>query len=132
MMTKTNDANTQLILHEIQNVSRRISDLPTKSDVRVAVMEGIQKHEDRCDARGLPVKVAENTQQIKTVTGDRLRRSIAPAARTLRLNKVPPIVWKLILIIGIGIAGKFGWDGSADVIRILTGPQSASAGEVEK
>lgn len=101
---KMHDANTDLIINEIRNLSGRISKLPTKADVKVAVIEGIQEHEDRCLGRQAAPQVAENTGIIKTLTGS-VRRSMAPAARTM--GRIP--VWARIVIgilstSGVGVA----------------------------
>lgn len=88
------NANTELILGKIADLSAKISELPSKNDVKLAVIEGIQTHEDRCKARNLPIKVAENTATIKSLTNRRLRNSMAPAARMV--VRLP--IWIKILI----------------------------------
>ena len=103
------DANTKLIIKEIQNVAGRIEDLPTKADVRVAVMDGIQEHEDRCQSRKLPEKVAENTTRIKIMGG--ARNSLIPASRAWKAT--PSWAKILVPIIGAIVAAAFNVDLSA-------------------
>ena len=99
----SNDANTMLIINEIRGLSGRISDLPSKSDVRVAVMEGIQQHEDRCQGRKAAKQVAENTGVIKTMAIG-LRNSMAPAGR--RLVKAP--LWLKIVAAALSTLSAAG------------------------
>jgi hypothetical protein len=99
----SNDANTALIINEIRGLSGRISDLPSKADVRVAVMEGIQQHEDRCQGRNAVKQVAENTGVIKTMAIG-LRNSVAPAGR--RLARVP--LWLKIVAAALSTLSAAG------------------------
>jgi len=95
------DANTKIIYNEIQNLSIRVAALPTTADVRLAVVDGIQMHEDRCAARKLQDKVADNTARIDLVT--RVRNSIVPAKARL---KGAPTWAKILVPLALAAAGS--------------------------
>lgn len=90
---------------------------------REAATLAIQKHEAECTARknigAVSDRVADATGQITVLreTG-RVRRSLAPAARAVGLDRVPTYVWRALAIIGIGVAGKFGIDGVALLTKL--------------
>lgn len=125
-MTDTDNMNIQLIANEVKNISQRVSLLPTTDQVKVIVNEGIQGHEDRCVPRqhfgSLADRTAEMTGEFKVLkdTGN-LRRSLAPAARAVGLDRVPPFVWKALAVLAIGVAGKFGIDNGGELLRSIFG-----------
>jgi len=107
--------------------------LPNEDRVRVIIRE----EQLNCPAfkgfGNVANRAAKNTGFIEGLReSGTIRRSLAPAARKIGLDKIPLIIWKIVLVIAIGILGKFGWDGSADLLRLLTSPTPVSASEIDR